>query len=779
MKKFYFCLTLLLSLVGATSLRAGNVVTSQGEPIVALSQLSEGQKVLLWCEGQESRRAFVRENQSDSLLWLSRNFAENSMASQWYIWTVTDLQSTADGVSCKFVSERGAGIATFSGNNVQGKTAKVGDTFTITASATGEGLFNIADENGLYFNGQNIGDPVPNEAKMVSWNEAGGNSDYKIYIPSIEEREGIDVTFCYYDENDTPIIVNGLEVADKTVTMLPGEVIASPDQFANYTFLRGLNGDSDEMEFPYTLTEADEYIIYYYDPYAYVQINYLDEDSNPIAEPTATYYAKGTEITAPSFLGYTFVGATTDEGEDVTFPYTVTGDVNIDIVYSAGGLPFVPTTVADGEFAPDTKYYLMTIRDGKFLQYEEAATDGYTNALELPENLDAVQWAFEGDLENGFKIYNKATGATKILWAAVDENGAMANATAPYMTEISETTEPNVFELSTNGEGFNFKLKGVDNAYFNDINGKLKFWVHGWASTDVGSRITFAEATPEMIQAIIDERNAAAEAAVWAAYKTYLEAEGCVGGWTAEQLAEVQAAVDEKDIDAAQIAVEGLPESTIAFDESKSYVLVSALKNFVAKQPGKKYAIYAAENGLAWKELDATDANFHFGFETASDSTYYMVNVGAGKYIGSYRFGTQAPLVGWAENEAEDGTTAVGLPAAFEMVPTVVAPAAVRFRHNYGASIVTLSDNQRPTNATATEGVIMTMNYYDDGDQELRETVANYWRLFPVGEYTDIESVTVESGKQLQNTIFDLSGRRISKAQKGLYIINGKKVLVK
>ncbi len=44
------------------------------------------------------------------------------------------------------------------------------------------------------------------------------------------------------------------------------------------------------------------------------------------------------------------------------------------------------------------------------------------------------------------------------------------------------------------------------------------------------------------------------------------------------------------------------------------------------------------------------------------------------------------------------------------------------------------------------------------------------------GEATGIEGVEAENGTQ---TIFDLSGRKVSKAQKGLYIINGKKVLVK
>ena len=42
---------------------------------------------------------------------------------------------------------------------------------------------------------------------------------------------------------------------------------------------------------------------------------------------------------------------------------------------------------------------------------------------------------------------------------------------------------------------------------------------------------------------------------------------------------------------------------------------------------------------------------------------------------------------------------------------------------------------------------------------------------------TDIENVKTESGKV--KTVYDLQGRRVDTTSKGLYIINGKKVLVK
>ena len=48
--------------------------------------------------------------------------------------------------------------------------------------------------------------------------------------------------------------------------------------------------------------------------------------------------------------------------------------------------------------------------------------------------------------------------------------------------------------------------------------------------------------------------------------------------------------------------------------------------------------------------------------------------------------------------------------------------------------------------------------------------------FFNGGTTTAIKSATVGSKA---NAVFDLAGRRVQKATKGLYIVNGKKVLVK
>ena len=75
--------------------------------------------------------------------------------------------------------------------------------------------------------------------------------------------------------------------------------------------------------------------------------------------------------------------------------------------------------------------------------------------------------------------------------------------------------------------------------------------------------------------------------------------------------------------------------------------------------------------------------------------------------------------------------------------------------------------------ATATSGKITTYN--------TREAAYNNsWRLVPAGAFTNgINNAEVIEPAQQNGVVYDLSGRRVAKAQNGLYIVNGKKVIVK
>lgn len=63
------------------------------------------------------------------------------------------------------------------------------------------------------------------------------------------------------------------------------------------------------------------------------------------------------------------------------------------------------------------------------------------------------------------------------------------------------------------------------------------------------------------------------------------------------------------------------------------------------------------------------------------------------------------------------------------------------------------------------------------GENLLGTNAAAAGLVFDFGSITGIEGVTTDNGEKAE--IYDLSGRRVAKAQKGIYIINGKKVIIK
>ena len=66
-------------------------------------------------------------------------------------------------------------------------------------------------------------------------------------------------------------------------------------------------------------------------------------------------------------------------------------------------------------------------------------------------------------------------------------------------------------------------------------------------------------------------------------------------------------------------------------------------------------------------------------------------------------------------------------------------------------------------------GFKMYMNIED------KEGVKSFSFRFPNNGTTEIEEITIEKAEN--NNYYDLQGRRVEKPTKGLYIVNGKKVI--
>ncbi|MBQ8277221.1 MAG: MucBP domain-containing protein [Bacteroidaceae bacterium] len=943
MKKIYFFLSLLLLCFGVTTAQAqSHKVTSIGTPLKDLSTLTAGQQILLFCQGQtdpehyeyQTRYGFVREL-SNNKLGISRKLYDKkdptnpslvgSSLSSAYLWTIQNIVKNDNGsVSLALQNDStGRYISTFSGNDTQGFTGETADVFTMEAYAeAGDTIFSIGDANGIYFNGQNIdgrggmGDP----SKMVGWNEKGGNSNYMIFVPEVEIVSSYNVGFMLYDQE------GNINNVSRSVPV--GESIAAAPEWAEHDFDAEATEAESGITFPLTPTEDMSEVLLSYTLWPNITINYKDTDNNVLKESVSGRYRPGTEFQAPVFPGYAL-----QSEEYATYTVGSEDDI-IDIIYRAdatANLPFVPTTIVDGQFADNTEWYTISIRNGNklvnlntttmeveaggeatldaklwafvgdmtngFKIYNKAAgagrilwadnpgegttvmsvatedatepntfdlstnanggysfalhgTTGYWNdyanagivkfygsadagskleftvyeapfetsnisGTEFPADTKwyrmkirdtkniiydaesgqiknvteetaglAMLWAFSGDTENGFKIYNYVAGAGKILWGS-NEDDPTTNSIF-LSTEDAETiTAPNTFNYIPNGNGFTWKLQGgLDNKYVNDIAGRLGFWQNGNGAGDGGSKVNFIAVSAEEIDAIIKAAEEAAKAAQRAQYLGYVNAENCVGGWTAEELANLKAHLEAEDFEACAADVEVLPESSIQFDINKKYVLFNAAKEFLIAQPETTIAMGNNGTQVVWKAFDKDEDAFVWSFEACGDSAVYMKR--GDMYIGSYRWGTEngATLVNWAENTATDGTFAEGLPAQFIITPSEAYPAAFYFDHyftylngtNLTGDRVWLNTHKGRINATETEGKVVTYKIDEEG-------YGHAWRMKSIEDagidITGIGNVNAAEGSNKANEIYDLSGRRVQKAAKGLYIVNGKKVLVK
>ena len=770
MRKNYFIMFLLLGCMLFSPVQARKIITEVGQCVTDLSQIKAGDYVLFFCNGPLNpddkeyglRKAFLREH-SDNNLFISRKLRPGAFSSSDFLWKVLtyEVEDAASGsYKITLQSARGNNLPAFTYNpdsrphyvcsTVSPEEGDAGQ-YSISGIEAGDSIFFITDENGIFFNGQSIdSNSSSQQARFVGWNAASGNSFYKIYLPTVVEENSYLIQMVLNDENGEKEENSVVEVR-----ALMGDTIKAPN-WAHHTFVSAIDADTEEpVTFPYVVDGTEPFLSLTYETWPYVSLTCTDEATGEVLYTFNDYMKKGSKLALPSKedigIGYSLV----TEGYD---DYEITQNEEITLVFRRDGknLPFEATTIENGEFAPSTKWYLMKINGSKTLSYD-AETQGVLCGA-VTEYTDAHLWTFVGDVENGYQIYNKQAGSDRILWAPSAENK-----TQPLMTPLEEAVAPNTFDINFNKTGFSWKYTGSTNAHLNDFggNGIVKIWAHQNSAKGDGSRFTFTEYTEALGHAL-----------VYGKYISYLQSEDCVGGWTGGQLAELRDAYTRRDTAACRVAVENLSKvDTVAFDKAKTYVLISAYRDFIAQQPDAVYAMAAqADSAIVWKALEETNADFHFGFNAASDSTYFIVAAEQRLPIGGFRFGENAKCVEWGDISVEENLVTAGHPAPFEIMKNASAPASYYFVHNYGPSIITLSASPHQ-NAAATSGTISTYNTKNGAYN-------NYWRLKPVGEWSSIDNVVVSTPEQ-KTAVYDLSGRKVSKPTRGLYIVNGKKVYIK
>ena len=167
-------------------------------------------------------------------------------------------------------------------------------------------------------------------------------------------------------------------------------------------------------------------------------------------------------------------------------------------------VPFKVTTIENGEFAEGTTWYTMGIGTGGKLIKDNAGADHIALGVSTPKGNDDELWCFVGNDTDGYAVYNKQAGATKVLaskttMSAISGYGGTGGSTYPTMQDAANLPSGYVgrWDFATsnkidNVNGYFMRIHGTNYAV-NDFGGigKLAFWAEG---ADAGSTIVFTAA---------------------------------------------------------------------------------------------------------------------------------------------------------------------------------------------------------------------------------------------------------------------------------------------
>ena len=218
----------------------------------------------------------------------------------------------------------------------------------------------------------------------------------------------------------------------------------------------------------------------------YVTVNYVFSSGKRLT--TTELIAKGATYNIPNTTyPYTSVSSCTVGRDALTanngvYSYTVPADATtastITVTMNiAEELPF--TVSQDFENAAWHVMRIRPVREGKeeFNWVTKGDEAPYTFNNTRPTT-DAGLWAFVGNVVDGFKIYNKASGANSTL--GVDGSNVVVK------TGEKTWTVGKCIEGGSHLRGF-YLYEGTANKYVHDLQGKLQIWNSTSGPTDGGS----------------------------------------------------------------------------------------------------------------------------------------------------------------------------------------------------------------------------------------------------------------------------------------------------
>ena len=472
-------------------------------------------------------------------------------------------------------------------------------------------------------------------------------------------------------------------------------------------------------------------------------------------------------------------------------PVTVNSDVTITTTATLKEEPLFQFT----SDTADPVWYTLVLKNSYYPTYDDSGFEpNVTLPQENAEN-DNTSWAFIGSPYEGFQIVNKAAGTNLVLSAPniFDEYGS--DDTAAGGNTYAEVKEPgtNPNELwfpkaSRHATGGFFLYSQEGYALNQRSTYDLAFWSGG---ADAGSTFT--------VKKVLSTDEKLAEAEHLLEELTAGANDVKIGYPTEDALAQFKAKLDELKGQTGSSDFSTMLKAAI--DEVKSiantvytprtdvYYTITNPRGSVVYDPEHAEDLDVNGNEFLWYtgELDKENVNHQWGFYE-KDGKYYLYNVGKKQFASVT---TVDPAVEGKSFFSGGCWMFANKPAAVTLdagdeewvaTPATRILGAVSVEDEDGNSYedaFTMSISQSYT------GPVITYYAENDGGVPMTFALATSTQdeevTAAIEELLDPNGVVLfDAEKSKQNgAIYNLQGQRVNKAQKGVFIQNGKKIVVK
>ena len=305
---------------------------------------------------------------------------------------------------------------------------------------------------------------------------------------------------------------------------------------------------------------------------------------------------------------------------------SITGGDVIEWIYKC---PFkVSDEPVAGEFAANTHWHFLDIHSSNHWLLN--IPEGFNYANKIPANTntksfaDDFLWCITGNNSDGYRLYNKRAGATKVM--------TFTSGTGAFMSDLSGNEDVSLFTIAHSTWYESGYTTGAPTFVFSGSSARPNYKgsaVASWGYSDVGSEFTF-----EPIDDYIDDL-------LTTNYLPYfINNIGYMGGlswddalYTSDLAEEFAAVYDAPTIEGYNTFVSHLNAAKVQPVENAKYHIISAYPEYNKKQGVLKAMYYdTSASKFKWKTYDSADDAFTFQLRKTGEN-WNIYCPSANKYL--------------------------------------------------------------------------------------------------------------------------------------------------